>query len=79
LRRHVESVVVAAARTPIGRYGGALSGVRELRLDPEKVNPDGGAIALGHPLGASGTRILVTIDQQTVDALHVACRDRRAV
>ena len=27
-------------------------------LDPEKVNPNGGAIALGHPLGASGTRIL---------------------
>jgi acetyl-CoA acyltransferase len=27
-------------------------------LDPEKVNPNGGAIALGHPLGASGVRIL---------------------
>jgi acetyl-CoA acetyltransferase len=27
-------------------------------LDPEKVNPHGGAIALGHPLGASGARIL---------------------
>jgi acetyl-CoA acetyltransferase family protein len=30
-------------------------------LDPEKVNPDGGAIALGHPLGASGVRILATL------------------
>jgi acetyl-CoA acetyltransferase family protein len=30
-------------------------------LDPEKVNPNGGAIALGHPLGASGTRILGTL------------------
>jgi len=30
-------------------------------LDPEKVNPHGGAIALGHPLGASGTRILGTL------------------
>ncbi len=27
-------------------------------LDPEKVNPDGGAIAIGHPLGASGTRLI---------------------
>ena len=27
-------------------------------LDPEKVNPNGGAIALGHPLGASGVRVL---------------------
>ena len=30
-------------------------------LDPEKVNPNGGAIALGHPLGASGVRILGTL------------------
>jgi 3-oxoadipyl-CoA thiolase len=35
--------------------------VRDLALDPELVNADGGAIALGHPLGASGTRILVTL------------------
>ena len=32
--------------------------VRELGLDPEKVNVNGGAIALGHPIGASGARIL---------------------
>ena len=32
--------------------------MRELELDPMKVNLDGGAIALGHPLGASGARIL---------------------
>jgi acetyl-CoA C-acetyltransferase len=30
-------------------------------LDPEKINIRGGAIALGHPIGASGTRILVTL------------------
>ena len=30
-------------------------------LDPEKVNPNGGAIAIGHPLGASGVRILATL------------------
>jgi acetyl-CoA acyltransferase len=39
----------------------ALAVVRELRLDPDLVNPDGGAIALGHPLGASGARILTTL------------------
>ena len=35
----------------------ALAGIRELGLDPAKVNLDGGAIALGHPLGATGARI----------------------
>ena len=35
--------------------------VRELGLDPEKVNVNGGAVALGHPIGASGARILVTL------------------
>ncbi|NJP43750.1 thiolase family protein [Actinacidiphila epipremni] len=39
----------------------AVACVRELGLDPELVNPDGGAIALGHPLGASGARILTTL------------------
>lgn len=35
--------------------------VRDLELDPEKVNVNGGAIAIGHPVGASGCRILVTL------------------
>jgi acetyl-CoA C-acetyltransferase len=35
--------------------------VRELRLDEERVNVDGGAVALGHPIGASGARILTTL------------------
>jgi acetyl-CoA acetyltransferase family protein len=35
--------------------------IRELGLDPARVNVNGGAIALGHPLGASGARILVTL------------------
>jgi acetyl-CoA C-acetyltransferase len=34
---------------------------RELRLDPQKVNIHGGAIALGHPIGASGARVLTTL------------------
>jgi len=39
----------------------SLACVRDLALDPGLVNAEGGAIALGHPLGASGTRILVTL------------------
>jgi acetyl-CoA C-acetyltransferase len=39
----------------------SLAVMRDLKLDPEKVNVCGGAIALGHPVGASGTRILVTL------------------
>ncbi|MGW8428364.1 acetyl-CoA C-acyltransferase [Peribacillus simplex] len=35
--------------------------IRQLKLDPEKVNVNGGAIAFGHPLGASGARILTTL------------------
>jgi acetyl-CoA C-acetyltransferase len=39
----------------------ALAVVRELGLDQKRVNPFGGAIALGHPIGASGARILTTL------------------
>ncbi|GAA4423238.1 3-oxoadipyl-CoA thiolase [Pontibacter saemangeumensis] len=39
----------------------AVACMRELRLDPEKVNVNGGSIAIGHPLGASGTRISATL------------------
>ncbi len=39
----------------------ALAVVKDLGLDPEKVNVNGGAIALGHPIGASGARVLVTL------------------
>ena len=39
----------------------AIAVTRELRLDPEKVNVNGGAVALGHPIGASGARVLVTL------------------
>lgn len=38
-----------------------VASMRLLELDPEKVNVNGGAIAIGHPLGASGARILVTL------------------
>ncbi|EGL81957.1 beta-ketoadipyl CoA thiolase [Caldalkalibacillus thermarum TA2.A1] len=39
----------------------SLACIRQLELDQEKVNVNGGAIALGHPLGASGARILTTL------------------
>ncbi len=48
----------------------SLAIVKELGIDPNKVNVNGGAIALGHPIGASGARILVTL-------LH-AMKDRGA-
>src|SRR5690606_5610386 len=39
----------------------AMAAMRELGLDHERVNVNGGACALGHPIGASGARILVTL------------------
>ncbi len=39
----------------------SIAVTRDLKLDPQKVNVNGGAIALGHPIGASGARILTTL------------------
>jgi len=39
----------------------SLAVLKKLELDPLRVNPNGGAIALGHPIGASGARLLVTL------------------
>jgi acetyl-CoA acetyltransferase family protein len=48
-----------------------LACLRDLPVDRGRVNPDGGAIAIGHPIGATGARILVTL-------LHgMAARDRK--
>ena len=41
--------------------GSTLAVLQELKLDPAKVNVNGGSIALGHPIGASGCRVLVTL------------------
>jgi acetyl-CoA C-acetyltransferase len=49
----------------------SLAVVKELGIDGERINPHGGAIALGHPIGASGGRILVTL-------LHEMRRSRAA-
>ncbi len=50
----------------------ALPCIRELGLDPEKVNVNGGAIALGHPLGCTGAKLLTTL-------LHEMRRRRAAI
>jgi acetyl-CoA C-acetyltransferase len=39
----------------------AIAVIGELGVDPDKVNVHGGAVALGHPIGASGARILTTL------------------
>src|SRR5258705_6957628 len=44
----------------------AIACIRELKLDPDKVNIYGGGIALGHPLGCTGAKLLTTL----VHALH---------
>ncbi len=39
----------------------ALASIKIAGIDPEKVNVNGGAVALGHPIGASGARIIITL------------------
>jgi acetyl-CoA C-acetyltransferase len=41
--------------------GSTVAALKELQLDPDKVNVNGGSVALGHPIGASGCRLLVTL------------------
>ena len=53
--------LVEYAATHLKAYDFYYSKIRELGIDPNKVNVNGGAIALGHPIGASGARILVTL------------------
>ena len=55
----------------------SLACMRELGLkdDDARVNPNGGAIALGHPLGMSGTRLVITATRElknAVDVMHFA-------
>jgi acetyl-CoA C-acetyltransferase len=46
--------------------GAAVAVLKELSLDPKKVNVNGGAVALGHPIGASGCRVLVTLIHEMI-------------
>jgi acetyl-CoA C-acetyltransferase len=66
VRKALEKAGLAADRIELWELNEAfaaqsLAVLRELKLDPAKVNVNGGAIALGHPIGASGARILVTL------------------
>jgi len=46
--------------------GSTVAALRELKLDPAKVNVNGGSVAIGHPIGASGCRLLVTLLHEMV-------------
>ncbi len=46
--------------------GSTLAVLRELALDPQKVNVNGGAVSMGHPIGASGCRVLVTLVHEMI-------------
>src|SRR3546814_9599803 len=48
-----------------------LRAIRDLQIDPDKVNVNGGAIALGHPLGATGAMILGTLLDEQIGRAHV--------
>ncbi|GAA4655426.1 acetyl-CoA C-acyltransferase [Arthrobacter cryoconiti] len=60
-RQGVNASQLAAVELNEAFASQSLASMRELRLDPAIVNNDGGAISLGHPLGSSGSRIVVTL------------------
>ncbi len=65
-RKAIEHAGIAASELDLIELNEAFASqsiavTRELGLNPDRVNVNGGAIALGHPIGASGTRILVTL------------------
>ncbi|MCZ7355501.1 MAG: acetyl-CoA C-acetyltransferase [Candidatus Methanoperedens sp.] len=65
-KRAIERAGIAAGKLDVLELNEAFASQsiavsRELGLNPDRVNVNGGAIALGHPIGASGTRILVTL------------------
>jgi 3-oxoadipyl-CoA thiolase len=70
-RAGITAADVAVAEVNEAFAAQAIPCVREIGLDPETVNPNGGAIALGHPLGASGARLVLTL------AHELALRERR--
>ena len=56
----------------------AIAVTRQLKLNPEKVNVNGGAVAIGHPIGASGARILVTLLYE-LQRRNLQARHRRSL
>jgi len=52
-----------------------MAWLKEIKADPEKVDPNGGAIALGHPLGATGAKLFATmLNGWSAPAAATACR-----
>ncbi len=65
-RKALDRAGITAAELHVAEINEAFAAqavpcVAQLGLDPERVNPNGGAIALGHPLGASGARLVLTL------------------
>jgi acetyl-CoA C-acetyltransferase len=56
-----------------------LACIRELKLDGDRVNPHGGAIAVGHPIGASGARIVTHLSHVLDGASGDGCGPRAAL
>jgi acetyl-CoA C-acetyltransferase len=52
----IDAVEINEAFAPV-----VMAWLKEIKADPEKVNPNGGAIALGHPLGATGAKLFATL------------------
>jgi len=50
--------------------GSTVAVLKELSIDSEKVNVNGGSVALGHPIGASGCRVLVTLIHEMIKENH---------
>ena len=56
LGRDIDAVEINEAFASV-----VLAWLKEMDVDPAKVNPHGGAIALGHPIGATGARLMTTL------------------
>ena len=57
----ITTTAAPASLIPEAFAAQSLAVRKDLNLDPEKTNVNGGAIAIGHPIGASGCRILITL------------------
>ncbi len=66
--RNVARMAVLLAGPPVTVPGSTVNRLYASRLDPAVVNPRGGAIAIGHPLGASGARITGAVARQLAAA-----------
>ena len=63
---HKKAELIISSQYILAFASQSLAVIRELDLNPTIINVNGGAIALGHPIGASGARILVTLIHEMV-------------